>query len=109
MGNLQSAIDELDTEDLHPAGPVAVAEGLVDQFRQIERLQADALRRLAFVDASGAWADDGSPSTQAWLRRRCRMAPGPPPSGCGWRAASRSSPRRGTPSAPVTSAMRTCG
>jgi hypothetical protein len=76
MGNLQSAIDELATEDLRLAGPVAVAESLVEEFRQVERLQADALRRLAFVDASGAWAHEGSLSTQAWLRRHCRMAPG---------------------------------
>jgi Domain of unknown function (DUF222) len=76
MGNLQSAIDELATEDLQLAGPVAVAESLVEEFRQVERLQADALRRLAFVDASGAWAHEGSLSTQAWLRRHCRMAPG---------------------------------
>jgi len=76
VGNLGSAIDELAGEDLAAAGPRGVGEELVELFAQVERIHAEALRRLLFLDRSGAWADDGALSTQAWLRRRTRMAPG---------------------------------
>ncbi len=76
MGNLQSAIDELAAEDLTRVPVVRIADDALDQFRESERLQAQALRRLAVVDEAGVWADDGSLSSKAWLRRHGRMTAG---------------------------------
>ncbi|MGH8986529.1 MAG: DUF222 domain-containing protein [Acidimicrobiia bacterium] len=77
MGNLASAIDELAAEDLDDVAPGAVGDDIVELARERERLDAQLLRRLHRFDASGAWAEDGSLSTRAWLRRHCRIAPGP--------------------------------
>jgi len=76
MGNLRSAIDELAAEDLGAVPATRIADDALEQFRESERLHAQALRRLAVVDRSGAWADDGSLSSKAWLRRHGRMTPG---------------------------------
>jgi hypothetical protein len=76
MGNLRSAIDELAAEDLTTVPAMRIADDALEQFRESERLHAQALRRLAAVDASGVWADDGSLSSKAWLRRHGRMTPG---------------------------------
>jgi hypothetical protein len=76
MGNLASMIDELAAEDLSTVPATRIADDALEQFRESERLHAQALRRLAVVDASGIWADDGSLSSKAWLRRHGRMTPG---------------------------------
>ncbi|MGQ0802707.1 MAG: hypothetical protein ACT4PI_02410 [Actinomycetota bacterium] len=65
MGNLQSAIDEHAAEDLSTVAATEIADDALEQLRESERLHAQALRRLAVVDASGVWADDGSPSSKA--------------------------------------------
>jgi hypothetical protein len=76
VGNLASAIDELAADDLDGIPTAALGDEVVELTRQRERIEAQLLRRLQRFDASGAWADDGSLSTQAWLRRHCRMASG---------------------------------
>jgi hypothetical protein len=76
VGNLASAIDELGAEDLEAVAPGVVGDDIVELTRERERIDAQLLRRLQRFDVSGAWADDGSLSTQAWLRRHCRIAPG---------------------------------
>ena len=76
MGNLQSAIAEWTGEDLGGVQPAVLGSDVVELSRAIEQLDAERLRRLRRFDASGAWQEDGSLSTQAWLRRHCRMAPG---------------------------------
>ncbi|HUF84932.1 MAG TPA: DUF222 domain-containing protein [Acidimicrobiia bacterium] len=76
MGNLASIIDELAAEDLTAVPVTRIADDALEQLRQSERLQAQALRRLGVVDASGVWAEDGSRSSKAWLRRHARMSPG---------------------------------
>jgi hypothetical protein len=76
VGNLASMIDELAAEDLTTVPVVRIADDALEQLRESERLHAQALRRLAVVDASGVWAEDGSLSSNAWLRRHARMAPG---------------------------------
>jgi hypothetical protein len=76
VGILASAIDELAADDLDEIAPWTVGDEIVELARERERLDAQLLRRLRRFDASGAWAEDGSLSTRAWLRRHCRMAPG---------------------------------
>lgn len=76
MGNLVSAIDELAADDLDTVGPRAVAGELPDLWRQLQRLEAELERRLAVVDRAGVWAEDGSISIRAWLRRHTHMAAG---------------------------------
>ncbi len=75
MGNLGSAIDEtlaLDSDELGAElGPM-----LIELRRDIDRLEAGWTRLLRGFDRSGHWADDGALSTKAWLRHRCRLAPG---------------------------------
>ncbi|HEX6311149.1 MAG TPA: DUF222 domain-containing protein, partial [Acidimicrobiia bacterium] len=76
MGNLRSAVDELAALDPDEMGPEAAADELLEDLRQRDRLDARIQRLLARVDRSGVWADDGSVSTRAWLRRHARMAAG---------------------------------
>ena len=76
MGNLASIIDELAAEDLTAVPVGRIADDALEQLRQSERLHAQALRRLGVVDASGVWAEDGSLSSKAWLRRHGRMSAG---------------------------------
>jgi hypothetical protein len=76
VGNLASAIDELEGEDLGTVPLAAQGEELVELFRERDRLEAECLRRLARFDAAGGAMVEGARSTRAWLRHRCRMAPG---------------------------------
>ena len=76
MGNLRSAVDELAAEDLAGVEPGALGEDVVELTKQLERLDAERLRRLRRFELSGAWAQDGSLSTQSWLRNHTRMGAG---------------------------------
>ncbi len=50
MGELRSALDELAGEQLDTLDDAALASGLVELRRAIDRLEADWLRRLAEFD-----------------------------------------------------------
>ncbi|HEX6310789.1 MAG TPA: DUF222 domain-containing protein [Acidimicrobiia bacterium] len=76
MGNLASAIDELAGQDLDGVAVAQLGADLVELARQRERLEAEWLRRLQRFDAAGGCAGDGGLSTAAWVRARCRLAPG---------------------------------
>jgi hypothetical protein len=76
MGNLRSAIDELATLDPREMSPEAAADELLEDLRQRDRLDARIERLLGAVDRSGVWAEDGSISTRAWLRRHARITAG---------------------------------
>jgi len=76
VGNLQSAIDELAAEDLHALGGAALGDSIVELGADIERLQAERLRRVAVFDGLGAAAATGARSTAAWLRHHCRVGAG---------------------------------
>lgn len=76
MSSLRSLVDELAGEDLDLVSDAKLAGDLVELRREIDRLEAQWLRRLAAFDGRGAAAVDGSGSTPSWLRRHCRLAPG---------------------------------
>jgi hypothetical protein len=76
VGNLASAIDELQGEDLAGVPVGALGDELVELFRERDRLEAECLRRLGRFDAAGGATVEGVRSTRAWLRGRCRLAPG---------------------------------
>jgi hypothetical protein len=62
------------TDDLR--GPRALGEEIELLDRCADRLQAEAVRRLHEFEQRRGPADDGAPSTVAWLSARCRMSPG---------------------------------
>lgn len=76
MGNLESAVDELVTEDLSELTGSQLADRVLRIDRAANCVEAERLRTVRAFSRSGAWADDGALSIKAWLRRHCRMAPG---------------------------------
>jgi hypothetical protein len=76
MSGLGSAIDELVVEDLDNVADAALSADVVELRRQADRLEAQWLRRVTEVDRRGTWQADGALSPTAWLRDRCRLAPG---------------------------------
>lgn len=73
MSGLASAIDELSMQDAQLLPDTALGSDLVEMRRQIDRLEAQWLRRLQVFDARGGGEVDSFPSTASWLRASCRM------------------------------------
>jgi hypothetical protein len=76
MSGLGSAIDELAVEDLDGVTDAALSSDVVELRRQVDRLEAQWLRRVTALDRRGIWRAEGALSPTAWLRDRCRLAPG---------------------------------
>jgi Domain of unknown function (DUF222) len=76
MSGLGSAIDELAAEDLEDVTDAALSADVVELRRQCDRLEAQWLRRVTALDRRGTWQAEGAISPTAWLRDRCRLAPG---------------------------------
>lgn len=73
---MTAGIDALSAADLQSLPDVALAAELVSLHQEMNRLEAQWLRRLEVFDRRGGAAADGSASTAAWLRQRCHIAPG---------------------------------
>ena len=73
MSGLASAIDELSMQDAQLLPDTALGSDLVELRRQIDRLEAQWLRRLQVFDARGGGEVDSFPSTASWLHASCRM------------------------------------
>jgi len=73
---LTAAIDEVAEVPVGSSTDAGLGTDLVDIQAAIARLEAQWLRRLAVFDARDGSAADGALSTAAWLRARCRLAPG---------------------------------
>jgi hypothetical protein len=76
---LAAEIAALAADDPRQLGAVRVAAEVLALRRLSDQLEACWLHRLAVADAlgaAGAEAGVAAPSTQAWLRARCRMGPG---------------------------------
>jgi Domain of unknown function (DUF222)/HNH endonuclease len=73
VGTLRSAIGALASEDLRLASDVVLEDGVVDIELSSRALDAERLRRIAELDARGAFARDGYLSTSAWLVHRLRV------------------------------------
>jgi hypothetical protein len=75
MGNLRSAVDELQAVDVRSLPDAALCDDIVEITHQVNRLHAAYLARLEVLDRRGAVASSHG-STQAWLRAETRTAPG---------------------------------
>jgi hypothetical protein len=79
LERLAAAVAELAAADPAGLGQALQAEQVLGLRRLSDQLEACWLRLLAAVDAcgaAGAEAGVAAPSTQGWLRARCRMGPG---------------------------------
>ena len=74
MEKLCSALDDLARQDLRFAADRAIEDDLEAIERAGRVLDAERLRRIAELDARGAFARDGYLSTSAWLVHRLRIA-----------------------------------
>jgi hypothetical protein len=75
VSELASAVDELAGEDVTGLPAADLAAELVELRRQVDRLEAQWLRRLAAFDARGGATTAGRATTAAWLRAACRLTP----------------------------------
>ncbi|HWB67831.1 MAG TPA: DUF222 domain-containing protein [Mycobacteriales bacterium] len=75
MGNLRSAVDELQAVDVRGLPDGVLCDDIAEITRQVNRLEAARLARLEVLDRRGAVASAHG-STQAWLRAATRVAPG---------------------------------
>jgi hypothetical protein len=74
MSALRSALDELGVEDLRSATDERLGDDLLEIERASRSLEAERLRRVAELDARGAFGRDGYLSMSAWLVHRLRIA-----------------------------------
>src|SRR5581483_7859927 len=74
MSTLRSALDELASEDLAFASDDELESSLVEIERAVGALVAERARRVAEVEARGAFARDGLLSVTMWLVHRLRVA-----------------------------------
>jgi hypothetical protein len=74
MGTLRSALDELGARDLRLASDQDLEADLEEMERASRCLEAQRLRRVAELDARGAFGRDGYLSMSAWLVHRLRIA-----------------------------------
>src|SRR3954470_21034485 len=74
MGNLASAVDELQAVDVREASAAQLQDEVADIVRQRHRLDAEYLRRVEAIDRRGLLAEEHF-NTQSWLRTESRMSP----------------------------------
>jgi hypothetical protein len=73
---LALCVDTVVGADLEGRAVAAVGEDLVRIRRQIDRLEAEFIRRLSYFERERGFVADGSPSLVQWLRSRCGLAAG---------------------------------
>lgn len=73
---LSAAIGDLADQDLQDRPKDELAQDLIALRESIDRLEAEAARRLAAFDERAGFARDGYPSATAFLKHRCRMTGG---------------------------------
>ncbi len=77
MRQFVDLLDELETVAAGPvADPAIAAEEFVALRAAIDRLEAEASRRLALLDERRGYAADGYPSATAFVKHRCRTTGG---------------------------------
>jgi hypothetical protein len=74
MCEFRRELADLVAEELHAVPDATLAEDIVALRADINRREAELIRRLAAFDARGAAGSDGSVSTAAWLRTRLGMS-----------------------------------
>ena len=76
VGRLVAGVDALAGGDLEGRSARGAGEELVAIRRQIDRLEAEFVRRLSHFERVRGFVADGCPSLVAWLRTRCGLAAG---------------------------------
>ena len=74
MGELESALEVLEAEDLASLPDAALEEDFARLQRAAERLEVQRLRRLAMIDRRQPYLRDGCLSTSSWFARTHRVA-----------------------------------
>jgi len=98
---MQGVVSELEKEDIEPLTDTALAEGMVELRRTMDRLEFQFSRRLWLFSKRRGYITLGFVSLIAWLRRACRLMPGV--------AMQHSEVARNLPSLPQTSAALASG
>jgi hypothetical protein len=73
FARLAEAIDAFVGEELDPASTPPQSQVMLALFGQIDRLQAESVRRVGVWDRSGDWALEGAVTPASWLRSRARL------------------------------------
>jgi hypothetical protein len=71
---LTAAVDELAGESIESRGTDALGEDMVGIRREIDRLEAQFIRRAQRFDAAHGAVIDGATSTISWMRDRCGLS-----------------------------------
>lgn len=74
MSEVDSFLDQLESEELAGVPDAALEEDLARLQRSAERLEVQRLRRLAEVDRRQTYVRDGYLSTSSWFAHQHRMA-----------------------------------
>jgi hypothetical protein len=98
---LQEIVAELEREDIDPLTDAALADGMVDLRRTMDRLEFQFSRRLRLFSKRQGYVTLGFVSLISWLRRACRLMPGA--------AMQQSELARNLPSLPQTSTALASG
>ena len=75
MGELESALDALATDDLHAMGPAALLDRTAELVRARNRIDAELARTVRVAELSQAAEYDGLKSMRSWLRGHARLSP----------------------------------
>jgi hypothetical protein len=75
MGELQSALDALATDDVRSLGPRQQLDRITELLEARNRLDAQLARAVRAAELQQAPEDDGLKSMQSWLRGHGRLSP----------------------------------
>jgi hypothetical protein len=76
VGELNSALDALASDDLHALGSAALLDRTAELVRAANRIAAELARTVRVADLTQAPEHDGMKSMQSWLRGHGRLSPG---------------------------------
>ncbi len=96
---IRAALAELPAWTAQQRDPATLGAPLIAMGELIDRLEAARAELLRRFEKSAAWKADGALSVVAWLRWKCKLSGGGPPSGWGSRASWRNGrgPRQPSP------------
>jgi hypothetical protein len=75
MGELQSALDSLATEDLHAMVAPQLLDRTAELVRARNRIDAELARTVRIADLTQAPEHDGQKTMRSWLRGHARLSP----------------------------------
>ena len=76
MGELESALDSLTTDDLHAMASAALLDRTAELVRARNRIDSELARTVRIADLCQAAEYDGLKTMRSWLRGHARLSPG---------------------------------